>query len=302
MTISQRQQAIDLYHDLCTTGTLAQDTWDTLLPGLSAHGPRLRRRTPDDRAPPALALWDRLALSTLAQHGCARRLSQAGGSAPRRPCPPPPGAPHARRRTLIQIPTGFDTILPTPRLDSFLTVNADGSSTPAQLRRTQRRRPGGFMAYSDVLSDLFLETPLMQAFGAHYRVEPVAVGAIQRGECAAAHLLPVARRSRQAAQHRHRGLGGRADDDKSCHLFVDYFARYEASPSRSAIRRRWSSATACSTLARHRGLRLRVLTTELLQRYQLQRPIIRPRYAPAPSAWQTPSPVSSCAKASFAVV
>ena len=36
--MSQRQAAIDYFHELCTTGTLAQDTWDHLLPGLGARG------------------------------------------------------------------------------------------------------------------------------------------------------------------------------------------------------------------------------------------------------------------------
>ena len=33
-----RQTAVDYYHDLCSSGTLAQDTWEMLLPGLKERG------------------------------------------------------------------------------------------------------------------------------------------------------------------------------------------------------------------------------------------------------------------------
>ena len=36
--MSQRQAAIDYYHELCTTGTLAHDSWEHLLPGMGARG------------------------------------------------------------------------------------------------------------------------------------------------------------------------------------------------------------------------------------------------------------------------
>ena len=63
---------------------------------------------------------------------------------------------------LVQIPTGFPTVLPTARLDSFLTVHEDGAYTLNYVE-LNGESPAS-MAYSDVLAELFLETPLMQHF------------------------------------------------------------------------------------------------------------------------------------------
>ena len=36
--MSKRQDAIAFYHDLCTSGSLAEDTWAHLLPGMRSRG------------------------------------------------------------------------------------------------------------------------------------------------------------------------------------------------------------------------------------------------------------------------
>ena len=80
----------------------------------------------------------------------------------------------AEEEALIEIPSGFPTILPTARLDSFFTVRDDGSYHLNYVE-LNGESPAS-MAYSDVLSDLFLETPLMKAFGERYHVDSLAVG------------------------------------------------------------------------------------------------------------------------------
>ena len=70
---------------------------------------------------------------------------------------------------LIQIPTGFRTVLPTGRLDSFFTVHPDGRYTLNYVE-LNGESPAS-MAYSDVLAELFLETPLMQRFQERYHVD-----------------------------------------------------------------------------------------------------------------------------------
>ena len=70
---------------------------------------------------------------------------------------------------LIQIPTGFRTVLPTARLDSFFTVHEDGRYTLNYIE-LNGESPAS-MAYSDVLAELFLETPLMQRFQERYFVD-----------------------------------------------------------------------------------------------------------------------------------
>lgn len=62
-------------------------------------------------------------------------------------------------------------MLPTARLDSFLTVHDDGRYTLNYVE-LNGESPAS-MAYSDVLAELFLETPLMQEFGKRYHVDTV---------------------------------------------------------------------------------------------------------------------------------
>ncbi len=69
---------------------------------------------------------------------------------------------------LLQIDRGFDGTIPTARLDSFYARNEDGSRNLSFVE-INGESPAS-MAYSDVLSDLFLELPVMQAFGQRYAV------------------------------------------------------------------------------------------------------------------------------------
>lgn len=270
--MSQRQLAIDYYHELCTSGSLAQDTWNILLPGLSARGLVFGDRPLTTVLRPLLHTgmdWHYLRWRSTVILGVFRKLAEAlrADAALRAQVHLTP-----EEEILIQIPTGFDTILPTARLDSFLTVHADGSYHLNYVE-LNGESPAS-MAYSDVLSELFLETPLMQAFGARYHVEPLAVGR----RSAVDALLRI--------YYQWRGNRSKLPDlvivdwegvptTTEFHLFVDYFARYGIAaticdPGRMEFRNGalYADGRAVDYVYK------RVLTTELLQRYGLNHPII----------------------------
>ena len=270
--MSQRQLAIDHYHELCTSGALAQETWDALLPGMSARGLVFGARPLTTVLRPLLHTgmdWHYLRWRSTVVLGVFRKLAEAMLHDP---------ALRAQvhltpeEETLIQIPTGFDTTLPTARLDSFFTVHPDGSY---QLNYIEMNGESpASMAYSDVLSDLFLETPLMRAFGERYHVEPVAVGR----RSAVDALLRI--------YYQWRGNRAKLPDiaivdwegvptTTEFHLFVDYFARYGITvticdPQKMEFRGGvlYADGRAVDYVYK------RVLTTELLERYRLDHPII----------------------------
>ncbi|GIV71108.1 hypothetical protein [Caldilinea sp.] len=270
--MSQRQQAIDFYHALCTTGAMAQETWDVLLPGLSARGLVFGDRPLTTVLRPLFHTgmdWHYLRWRSTVTLGVFRKMAEAMLADPelRRQVRLTP-----EEETLIHIPTGFDAILPTARLDSFFTVRDDGSYHLNYVE-LNGESPAS-MAYSDVLCELFLETPLMKAFAERYYVEPLDVGR----RSAVDALLRI--------YYQWRGNRSKLPDivivdwkgvptTTEFHLFVRYFARYGV------------TATICDPgEMEFRGGVLyadgrpvdyvykRVLTTELLQRYGLNHPII----------------------------
>jgi hypothetical protein len=270
--MSQRQNAIDVYHDLCTTGALAQDTWDVLLPGLSARGLVFGDRPLTTVLRPLLNTgmdWHYLRWRSTVVLGVFRKMAETllDDPALRQQVYLTP-----EEEELIQIPAGFDTILPTARLDSFFTVHDDGAYQLSYVE-LNGESPAS-MAYSDVLSDLFLETPLMRAFGEHYHIEPVAVG----------------RRSAVDALLRiyYQWLGNRSKlpdivivDWKGVptttefHLFVRYFARYGITVTICAPdEMEFSNGVLYANGRAVDFVYKRVLTTELLQRYRLDHPIV----------------------------
>ncbi len=172
---------------------------------------------------------------------------------------------------LVAIPAGYETTIPTARLDSFFAHREDGSFG-LNFIEFNGESPAG-MAYNDVLSELFLETPLMHEFGKRYHVEPL----LARRHAADA-LLHV--------YYQWRGGYGKLPDmaivdwagvptTTEFHLFADYFARYGI-----------KSVICTPDDLDFRGGRLyaagqpvdfvykRVLTSELLQRYGTQHPMI----------------------------
>ena len=270
--MSQRQRAIDFYHDLATSGTLAQDTWDVLLPGLSARGLVFGDRPLTTVLRPLFHTgmdWHYLRWRSTVILGVFRKMAQAllDDPALRTQVHLTP-----EEEELIQIPSGFETVLPTARLDSFFTVRADGSYHLNYVE-LNGESPAS-MAYSDVLSELFVETPLMRAFGERYHVESIATGR----RSAVDALLRV--------YFQWRGNRDKLPDiaivdwkgvptTTEFHLFVRYFARYgitvticdpEEMDFRNGVL--YANGRAVDYVYK------RVLTTELLQRYQLDHPII----------------------------
>lgn len=69
---------------------------------------------------------------------------------------------------LLQIEQGYDGTIPTARLDSFYARNEDGTRS-LNFVEINGESPAS-MAYSDVLSGLFLEMPVMRAFARRYAV------------------------------------------------------------------------------------------------------------------------------------
>ncbi len=172
---------------------------------------------------------------------------------------------------LVTLPTGYTTNIPTARLDSFFTRHA-GCEFTLHFIEFNGESPAG-MAYNDVLSELFLETPLMQRFGERYHVEALP---------ARRHAVDALLRVYYEWRGNHAKLPDIAIVDwtgvpttSEFRLFVDYFARYGI------------TATICTPdeLDFHDGqlfalgrpvdfVYKRVLTTELLQRYGVDHPIV----------------------------
>ncbi|MBW7885606.1 MAG: hypothetical protein H3C34_23845 [Caldilineaceae bacterium] len=270
--MSQRKKAIDTYHELCATGTLAQDSWDYLLPGLRARGLIFGDRPLTTVLRPLLYTgmdWHYVRWRSTVILGVFRKLADAML-----------GDPDLRAQVyltedeeeLVQIPAGFRTILPTARLDSFFTILDDGRYHLNYVE-LNGESPAS-MAYSDVLTELFSETPLMQAFSEHYHVDTLATG--RRNAVDA--LLRV--------YFQWRGNRNKLPDmvivdwegvptTTEFHLFVAYFARYGihvtiCDPNDMEFREGMLYAGGRAVDLVYK----RVLTTELLQRFGLDHPII----------------------------
>jgi len=269
--MSQRQAAIDFYHELCTSGTLAQDTWAHLLPGLGARGLVFGNRPLTTVLRPLFHTgmdWHYLRWQSTLIIGVFRKMADAMLEDPvlRAQVYLTP-----EEEELIQIPTGFRTVLPTARLDSFFTVHDDGSYTLNYIE-LNGESPAS-MAYSDVLAELFLETPLMQRFQERYHVDTLmgrrhAVDALLR-------IYFTWRGNRDKlpaiAIVDWKGVPTTTEFD----LFVDYFARYGITvticdPHDMAFRNNVLYADGRPVDYVYK----RVLSTELLQKFGLNHPII----------------------------
>ncbi len=276
--MTERQSAIDHYHALCHTGTLAQDSWDIIFPGLAQRQLVFGERPLCSVLRPMFHTgldWHYLCARTSLMLGVFRKLTRALLQTP---------ALRAQlyldaaEEELISIPTGYTTNIPTARLDSFFSHSPDGAF---QLNYIEfnGESPAG-MAYNDVLAELFLETPLLQQFAVHYHIEPL-----------------LARRQAVDALLRvyYQWLGNYTKlpdiaivdwagvpTTSEFRLFVDYFARY-------GIR---VSICTPDELDFHNGqmfaagrpvdfIYKRVLISELLQHYGIAHPIVAALHAGA---------------------
>ena len=266
-----RQTAIDYYHDLCTSGDLAQETWEMLLPGLKARGLVFGGRPLTTVLRPLLHAgmdWHYLRWRSTLMIGVFRKMADAMLTDP---------VLRAQvyltedEEELIQIPTGFRTALPTARLDSFFTVENDGRYT-LNFVELNGESPAS-MAYSDVLAELFLETPLLQRFQERYHVETLM---------ARRHAVDALLRIYYTWRGNRDKLPDIAIVDwegvpttTEFHLFVDYFARYGihvtiCDPNDMDFRRGVLYAAGRPVDYVYK----RVLSTELLQKFGLDHPII----------------------------
>jgi len=165
--------AINHYHDLCTTGNLAQQSWEVLYPGLGARnlifGQRplctvLRPmfhtaesyRYLTERTALTLSVFRKATEAMLADANLRAQLFL-----------------DQMEEELVNLPTGYATNIPTARLDSFFTRHPEGGYT-LNFIEFNGESPAG-MAYNDVMAELFLELPLMQRFQERYRVQPLEV-------------------------------------------------------------------------------------------------------------------------------
>lgn len=263
--------AVDHYHDLCHTGALAQSSWEVLVPGMFERNlvfgdrPLCTVLRPLFHTEPQYIY---LATRTELVLGVFRKLT--GAMLADRALRAQVGLTDAEE-TLIQIPTGYDTNIPTARLDSFFARSRQDNYALTFIE-FNGESPAG-MAYNDVLAELFLETPLMQRFQDRYAVAPLAVRQ---------HALNALLR----IYYQWRGNRNKLPDvaivdwadvptTSEFHLFQAYFAEHGI------------ESTICTPddLDFHNGklfvgereidfVYKRVLTTELLQKYGLDHPII----------------------------
>jgi hypothetical protein len=263
--------AISYYHDLCTQENLAQRSWEMIVPEMAARDLFFGTRPLCTVLRPMFhtgVSWSYLCARTDLMMSVFRKLSDAClADAPLRGqlfLTP-------QEEALVSLPTGYTTNVPTARLDSFFSRHEKGEFT-LHFIEFNGESPAG-MAYNDVLAELFLETPLLQRFSERYHVEPIM---------SRRHAVDALLRVYYEWRGNHGKLPEIAIVDwdgvptlSEFRLFVAYFARYGI------------EATICTPdeLDFHNGqmfaagrpvdfIYKRVLTTELLQRYGLDHPLV----------------------------
>jgi len=263
--------AINHYHDLCTTGTLAQDSWDILHPGLGERGlifggrplctvlrPMFHTaesyRYLTARTELMLSVFQKVTAALLANAQLRRQLFL-----------------DQQEEALVMLPTGYQTNIPTARLDSFFTRHPDGAYTLNYIE-FNGESPAG-MAYNDVMAELFLELPLIQRFGERYALQSLEV-------------RPHAVEALLRIYYQWRGNRAKLPDIAivdwagvptvtEFQLFVEYFARHGitatiCTPEEMELRgdQMYAAGRPIDFVYK------RVLATELVQRYGLNHPII----------------------------
>jgi hypothetical protein len=265
------QAAIDHYHELCQTGSLAQQSWELLDPGMRERDLYFGDRplctvlrplfhTEEsygflyDRTTVMLGVFSKMAQAMMKDAELRKQVHLT-----------------SEEEQLLYLPTGYDTPIPTARLDSFFSHSPTGKYKLNYIE-LNGESPAG-MAYNDVLGELFLETPLMDQFQDRYAVAPLEV-------------RPDALEALLRIYYQWRGNRSKLPDiaivdwegvptTSEFRLFVQYFADHEI------------EATICTPdeLDFHNGqmyagerpvdfVYKRVLISELLQKYRLDHPIV----------------------------
>lgn len=269
--MAQIHDAIATYHDLCAQDGLAQRSWEMMVPEMAARdlvfGTRPLCTVMRPNFHTGLS-WSYLCARTALTLNAFRKLSEAclvdaklRGQLFLTP----------DEETLIALPTGYSTNIPTARLDSFFTRHENGDFTLHYIE-FNGESPAG-MAYNDVLAELFLETPLMQHFGEHYHVEPIG---------SRRHAVDALLR----VYYEWRGNYSKLPDiaivdwagvptESEFRLFVAYLARYGitatiCTPDELEFRQGQMFAAGRAVDFIYK----RVLTTEMLQRYGVNHPLV----------------------------
>lgn len=263
--------AILHYHDLLHQPGIAQDSWDTLVPGLRERNLLFGGRPLCTVLRPLMytpAEWAHLKERTTVVLRAFDRLGRLMQADPelRKQARLTPDEEY-----LVNVEHGYGTPIPTARLDSFYARNADGSRT-LNFIEFNGESPAS-MAYQDVLGDLFDELPVMQAMGERYNMR------LLRSQSAAVDAI-------LKIYYEWRGNRDKLPDiaivdwpgvptTSEFHLFVDYFARQGikaviCSPDEVEFRDGvfYADGTAVDFVYK------RVLITELLQKYGLNHPIV----------------------------
>lgn len=269
--MTQLQAAINRYHDLAHTGTLAQDTWALLAPGMRARNLYFGERPLCTVLRPLFhtaADYAYLSERTTLMLGVFRKASEA---ALRDPKILAQLSLTPEETELISIPTGYQTNIPTARLDSFFQQDAHGRYRLNYIE-FNGESPAS-MGYSDVLAELFLETPLMQRFQEQYDVRSV-----QARPWAADALLRIYAQWRGNSSDRPRMAivdWAGVPTTPEFHILAAWFARYGirtiiCTPDELEFR----SGRLHAAGEHVDFVYKRVLTTELLRRYGLDHPMI----------------------------
>lgn len=263
--------AVDFYHDLCHEGDLAEQMWSFLAPGMKERNLYFGSRP--------LCTVLRPLFHTEADYRYLSQRTEAMLSVFRKASDAMLGDPALLDQIyltpdeveLVRLPTGYRTNIPTARLDSFFTRHLDGSYTLNYIE-FNGESPAS-MGYSDVLGELFEESPLMRRFHDRYSTHY-----IQARPHAAEALLSV------YAQWR-----GNTHDRPSMAIvdfagvptapefiiLANYFRRFDIScvictPDDLG----WNGKTLTANGIAVDFVYKRILTTELLQKYGMDHPMI----------------------------
>lgn len=268
---SDLQTAIDRYHDLAHTGSLAQDTWAVLEPGMRERNLYFGNRPLCTVLRPLYhteADYAFLSQRTALMLGVFRKLSEAALADPKllaqfylTP----------DELELVALPTGYQTNIPTARLDSFFQRDAQGRYRLNYIE-FNGESPAS-MGYSDVLGELFLETPLVQRFQEYYNLRTVQA----RPWAAEALLRIYAQWKGNSSDRPHMAIVDWADVPTQPEFVIlsDWFARYGIQTVICTPDEMEFSNGKCYAKGQFVDfVYKRVLSTELLSRYGLDHPMI----------------------------
>lgn len=165
------QPSVDFYNDLAMQGSLAQDTWAMLADQMESRHLMFGTRPLCTVLRPLFHTprgWDFLKERTetvLRAFNKAARIMRVDDQLRAQVRLTPD------EEYLVRLESGYKTPIPTARLDSFFQYDPDGGYTLNYIE-FNGESPAG-MAYGDVLADLFMQTPLVQAFEERYHILPL---------------------------------------------------------------------------------------------------------------------------------